>query len=168
MRTEKMDDADRLSLFLRDRTLSNERLNDYDIALMREASELIDDLADELKQRPLGSPFGNDPYALVWMAFKNLYPEKRCVCYLMPAPDGWKDGDGYGNTTFPDDGSDPIVCVYSSFPIEQQVEIFAHELAHVAAGAKAEHGKEWDDAFEAIFQEYQRIGGEMFDGGENE
>ena len=162
--TDDTFNADELSLFLRNRAKAVGELNKYDRALLKDASRLIDDLTTQVSRERglLKSPFINDPYALVWQAFKNLYPSKKCACYLEPAPDGWEKGDGYGHTTFQEDGSDPVVCVFSDFPIEQQVEIFAHELAHVAVGVEAGHGKRWEDAFDAIFQEYQRIGYEFF------
>ena len=90
------------------------------------------------------SPFRNDPFSMVYKAFQNLYPGKECECYFEPdlkADDGDK---AYGNAT----------------------EIFAHELAHVAVGYDAEHGPEWDAAFDAILDEYNRIGDEMFGNGE--
>ena len=46
--------------------------------------------------------------------------------------------------------------------IENATEIFAHELAHVAVGYDAGHGPEWDTAFDAILDEYNRIGDELF------
>lgn len=41
-------------------------------------------------------------------------------------------------------------------------EIFAHELAHVAAGEGAGLGERWDEEFQRIFDEYNRIGKERF------
>jgi len=28
------------------------------------------------------TPFANDIFALIWQAFKNLYPDKECECFL--------------------------------------------------------------------------------------
>lgn len=49
-----------------------------------------------------------------------------------------------------------------SLEVNNAVEIFAHELAHVAVGVDHEHDDAWEDAFEAIFQEYNRIGHALF------
>lgn len=113
------------------------------------------DGAKEEKQT-MESPFVNDPYAILLKAFRKLYPDKHFVAYWDMKPDGWKEGDGYGYTQFPDD-SFPIIGIYADFPVQQQVEIFAHELAHVAAGVEHEHDGVWDGAFAAIFDEYNRI-----------
>ena len=110
----------------------------------------------------LSNPFSNDPFALVWTAFKNLYPEKDCECWF-DAVDDPKDADGhYGWTEWRDDGS-IAVAVDIGLPLKDAVEIFAHELAHVAAGSDVDHGKEWERAFDAIHAEYDRIGYELFD-----
>ena len=108
------------------------------------------------------TPFENDPFALVWMAFKNLYPDKDCICYfdvLENAEDGY---EVFGQTQFQDDRT-IYVFVDARLKITDATEIFAHELAHVAAGSNVHHEKPWQDAFDAIFKEYNRIGDEMFD-----
>ncbi len=46
--------------------------------------------------------------------------------------------------------------------VADAVEILAHELAHVAVGSDEEHGKAWEEAFDAIHNEFDRIGNEMF------
>lgn len=111
------------------------------------------------------SPFRNDPFSMVYQAFQNLYPGKECECYFEPdlkADDGDK---AYGLTNFCDDG-EILIFVDPNVDIENATEIFAHELAHVAVGYDAEHGPEWDAAFDAILNEYNRIGDEMFGNGE--
>lgn len=50
----------------------------------------------------------------------------------------------------------------SELNIMDATEIFAHELAHVAAGEGAGHGERWDEEFQRIFDEYNRIGKERF------
>lgn len=52
-------------------------------------------------------------------------------------------------------------------PCDYQVEIFAHELAHVATPEDREHGEAWKAAFDRIFEEYNRIAQDLFgEGGE--
>lgn len=110
----------------------------------------------------LTNPFINDPFAMVYEAFKNLYPEKDCSCYF-DAFDKNEEGDTvYGETLFADDGT-MTVGVDVTLNLANAVEIFAHELAHVAVGSDVDHGEEWERAFDAIFQEYNRIGEELFD-----
>ena len=107
------------------------------------------------------SPFSNDPFAMVYQAFKNLYPDKDCVCVWQP--EEIKDDDGHdfcGMTTFADD--EVIVDISVRLPVADAIETLAHELAHVAAGEQEAHGEKWEAAFDAIHAEFDRIGNEMF------
>ena len=89
----------------------------------------------------LVSPFANDPFALVALAFKNLYPEREYAAYFAPEVEDGSGGAACGVTTFPEDGSPPVVEVSGEIPIAAGVEIFAHELAHVATPEDREHGE---------------------------
>lgn len=111
------------------------------------------------------TPFKNDPFAIIYQAFKRLYPNKKCDIWWEPNQHDFNER-AYGVTNFPDDGSLPQIFIFSDYPVAQQVEILAHELAHVAAGSEHEHDKVWDAAFDAIHEEYERIGEELFGGGE--
>lgn len=111
------------------------------------------------------TPFKNDPYAIVYHAFKGLYPDKPCEIWWEPDPSDNSD-EAYGETRFPDDGGIPVVYVYANYPVNQQVEILAHELAHVAVGSEHDHDEAWETAFDAIQDEYDRIGNAMFGGTE--
>ena len=79
------------------------------------------------------SPFVNDPFAMVWQAFKNLYPGKDCEVQWQPGiqDDGLSE-QGYGFTEFCEDGS-ILVAVDANLRVSNAVEVLAHELAHVAA-----------------------------------
>ena len=113
------------------------------------------------------SPFVNDPFAIVWQAFKNLYPDKDCICQFAVL-DADKSGKApYGVTDFQPDGR-VFVFVDGNMKIADAVEVFAHELAHVAVGIDADHGEEWEAAFDAIFNEYNRIAQQIIDTGEND
>ena len=114
---------------------------------------------DLLRQR--ATPFENDPFSMVWIAFKNLYPDKECeVFWDQHQEDEHKEE--YGFTSFPTDGSTPQVLVFAEHPVNIQTETFAHELAHVAVGPEHEHDEVWEAAFDAIFEEYNRLGDLMF------
>lgn len=114
----------------------------------------------------LVSPFANDPFALVALAFKNLYPEREYAAYFVPEVEDGSGGAACGVTTFPEDGSPPVVEVSGEVPITAGVEIFAHELAHVATPEDREHGEAWKAAFDRIFEEYNRIAQDIFGEGE--
>lgn len=103
--------------------------------------------------------FDNDPFAMVWQAYRNLWPGR-------PAPSvEWchidendaETGGAWGYTVFTDDG-EIAVFISCDLKVMDAVEILAHELAHVAVGAAEDHGDKWEAAFDAIFQEYNRIG----------
>lgn len=107
------------------------------------------------------NPFENDPFSMVWEAFQNLYPGKVCeVWYDQHQKD--EHNEEYGFTNFPNDGSIPQIVIFAEHNINIQVETLAHELAHVAVGIDNEHNATWEEAFEKIFVEYNRIGDEMF------
>lgn len=111
------------------------------------------------------TPFKNDPFALTAQAFKNLYPNTPYEAYMDGELIDRRGEKVYGLTTFPDDGSTPIIKVSGEPSIIVAIETFAHELAHVAIGPRDEHGPDWEAAFDAIFKEYIRIGDEMFSDG---
>lgn len=107
------------------------------------------------------SPFKNDPFAMIYQAFKRLYPDKPCEIWWEPISRENDEG-AYGATNFSDNGSISQVFVFTDYPVGQQVETLAHELAHVAIGPEHEHDEVWNTAFDAIFQEYNKIGSELF------
>lgn len=112
--------------------------------------------------RDMKTPFENDPFAMVHQAFQNLYPGKECRAFWEPDIRPQEDGDEvYGLTDFGDDGT-IMVFVTPNMKVTDAVEILAHELAHVAVGADHDHDEVWGSAFDAIFQEYNRIGDEMY------
>lgn len=124
----------------------------------------------------LKHPFENDPFAMVWQAFQNLYPGKECrvLWYNMDAIQDDMEiieevpgGERLGVTQFSDTGEVFVLISLKSIP-EVATETLAHELAHVAVGIEKEHGTEWEAAFEKIFQEYNRIGDELFQDDEEE
>lgn len=105
--------------------------------------------------------FENSPFELINKAFKTLYPEKEYRACIEPDITDDQGEKAYGITIFYKDDI-PIVAISAELTIKDAVEVFAHELAHVAAGEGAGHGEEWEEAFENIAKEYQRIGKETF------
>lgn len=110
----------------------------------------------------LRAPFENDPFAMVAMAFEQLYPGLDYEAHWEPEIRPSEDGcEVYGLTDF---GADGVVRIFITphIPVNDAVEVFAHELAHVAAGIEHEHDALWGDIFDAIFDAYNRLGDEMF------
>lgn len=105
-------------------------------------------------------PFINDPFAVAYTAFKNLWPDKDCE---IEWEKDLKDENGetvYGVTVFGDDGG-IYVAVSANLTVGDAIEVLAHELAHVAVYPVCDdHGKEWERAFDDIWREYIRINGE--------
>lgn len=102
------------------------------------------------------SPFDNDMFALVWSAYCKVFPDKipvHCECYWVSE---LKDDDGnevFGSTATTDDGGFEI-CISGNIKVADSVEVFAHELAHIAAGVDSEHNEEWENAFDLIHRKY--------------
>ena len=112
------------------------------------------------------TPFRNDVFAMIMQAFHNLYPEKECECAweteIRPDEDG---SPVYGLCDFGEDGTVRIF-VSPKIGVLDAAEVLAHELAHACVGANHEHDEEWEAAYDAIREEYDRIGEEMFGGAE--
>ena len=108
----------------------------------------------------IGTPFRNDPFCMVWMAYKKLY-DKPCEIWWDYHEEDEHEQE-YGFTNFPNDGSTPTVIIYSDHPVSIQVETLAHELAHVAVGVGHGHDDVWNEAFEKIHAEFGKIGDEIF------
>lgn len=105
--------------------------------------------------------FVNDPFEILNKAFSNLYPEKQYKACFMTELEDEEGNTVYGFTQF-DDGEIPVIAISAELTIKDATEIFAHELAHVAAGEGEGHGEKWEMEFEKMFKEYHRIGKEMF------
>lgn len=105
----------------------------------------------------------NDPFETLFGAIHNLYPDVECYIQVDPnikAPFRLFSKRMWGicgYTLFPDDGSMPEIRVSAHIPYVRVVEITAHEVAHVVAGAEAGHGPKWQQAFDAIKQEFDRL-----------
>lgn len=110
--------------------------------------------------------FINSPFEILDEAFRSLYPDKK---YRACIEEEVKDDEGneaFGFTQFIK-GETPVIAISAELSIRNATEIFAHELAHVAAGEGTGHGEEWEMEFQRIFDEYNRIGRERFGGEEN-
>lgn len=98
--------------------------------------------------------FINSPFAILDEAFRSLYPDKKYKACIEPSI---KDDEGnrvFGFTQF-SKGETPVIAISAELNIMDATEIFAHELAHVAAGEGAGHGERWDEEFQRIFDEYK-------------
>lgn len=109
----------------------------------------------------MNTPFVNDMFSVSFQAFNNLYPDKNVFCQWVPEIYTDDGEEAYGVTTFSDDGVD-YVDISGNLRVQDAIEVFVHELAHVATGIENEHGKEWEDAFDYIRLEYDRISNLMF------
>lgn len=107
----------------------------------------------------INSPFVNDMFGLVYKAFERVFPGRACKCiwvehiYL----DEETGQEVWGQTTFPEDGSLPVVEVSGELAVKDAVEVFAHELAHVGVGEECVHDEVWEDAFGEIYREYMNV-----------
>lgn len=91
--------------------------------------------------------FINSPFAILDEAFRSLYPDKKYKACIEPSI---KDDEGnrvFGFTQF-SKGETPVIAISTELNIMDATEIFAHELAHVAAGEErfGEDGKEIETA----------------------
>ena len=113
------------------------------------------------------SPFKNDPFAMVFEAYKNLYDKPFEARFANNEDDPDRSSEEYGYTYFPLDGSTPTIVIFAGFTVNVCAETLAHELAHIAVGVEHGHDEIWEEAFERIFQEYNRLGNTRFGGDDN-
>lgn len=112
--------------------------------------------------------FQNDPYAVVYRAFRELYPNVGDIDiaydYEVITTDGTNE-KLKGVTIFPDDGSIPQIRIDCTLPVDAIAEILAHELAHVAVGKpnhndkERDHDERWEKAFDAIYNRFCELQG---------
>lgn len=106
--------------------------------------------------------FKNSPFELLNIAFKRLFPNKEYNAYFAPDIKDYADGENvYGITSYQDNG-DITILIDTNLSISNAVEIFAHELAHASVGDEHEHDEVWKKAFDDLYNEYMKIGSEMF------
>ena len=104
----------------------------------------------------LKSPLLNDPSSLVALAFGVIYPDKEYEAILVDKITAEDGTEMVGCTTFPKDGTLPLIEVAGHIPAAAVPEILAHELAHIATPGD-EHGPEWKRAFERIYSKYNEL-----------
>jgi len=108
--------------------------------------------------------FDNDPFQFVAEVVQEMFPD-------MPWPlcQWCSDIDALGDVLIPDDGTLPIVVtINASLSVNNAIEIFAHELAHVACEHLGlphpsnqedhladESGQYWAKIFDEICYKYE-------------
>ncbi len=104
----------------------------------------------------------NSPFEMLDMAFKRLFPNVKYTAYFEPDIRDEADGTKVcGLTDFDEDG-EIFIFIDTELTINNAVEIFAHELAHAGVGVEHEHDEAWEKAFDDLFNEYNKIGEELF------
>lgn len=99
---------------------------------------------------------------MVYEAFEKLFPGNDVRIWWNANIPKAEDGEQpVGVTSFNEDGTIDI-DIDALLPVADAVEILAHELAHVAAGENEGHGEKWEQAFDAIHAEFNRIGNDLF------
>lgn len=107
--------------------------------------------------------FQNSPFEILAEAFRRLYPDVEYMAFIDSNIGEGENGEKvYGLTNFDEDSGAITIFVDSNLSIENAVEIFAHELAHAVVGIEHDHDEVWEGAFDELFKEYNKIGGELF------
>lgn len=111
------------------------------------------------------SPFLNDCFGMLWIAFCNLYPENKDKVQIQWQPnlfDEVNNENCYGMTEYVEEEDFYYVSVTPEIKVLDAIEILAHELAHCGVGVEHGHDEVWAKSFEDLFNEYNRIGDEIF------
>ena len=108
------------------------------------------------------SPFVNNMFSMVYMAFDSLFPGKPVrIWWNADIPKAADGTERVGLTSWNEDGTIDV-DISAKLTVADAVEILAHELAHVAAGGNEGHGEKWEQAFDAIHAEFIRIGDDIY------
>lgn len=106
--------------------------------------------------------FKNCTFEMLDIAFKRLFPGVQYTAfYDCDIEDNEHGKKVSGVTNFAEDG-DITILVDGTLQVNDAVEVFAHELAHAGVGGEHEHDEVWQKAFDDLFDEYNKIGDEMF------
>ena len=109
---------------------------------------------------------GNDPFRIVCRAFKALWPAKDALVEFHPniqppparMPACNRPGEApAGCTTWSQPGALPLVSIAMDIQVCDAVEVLLHELAHVAAGPAAGHGRKWRTCHERLSEKFNDL-----------
>lgn len=104
----------------------------------------------------------NSPFEILDIAFKRLFPDVKYTAYFETDIRDDENGEEVcGLTDFADDG-EITIFIDCKLSINDATEVFAHELAHAGVGVDQDHNEKWQKAFDDLFDEYNKIGEELF------
>lgn len=95
--------------------------------------------------------FVYDPIEKMAEAALNVFPDLKAEIQFNP------EIKSPGITTFPKNGSVPLIEINAELTLSEVVEQMAKELAFVAVGSVDENNPEWHKAHNEILQEFERI-----------
>ena len=106
--------------------------------------------------------FKNCPFQMLDICFKRLFPEVKYEAFFEPNIRDDENGNECCGLTDFDENGKITIFVDVDLSINNAVEIFAHELAHAGVGVEHGHDEVWEKAFDDLFNEYNKLGEEMF------
>ena len=106
--------------------------------------------------------FHNSPFEMLDIAFRRLFPDIEYISEWNSSVCKEENGNKVcGLTNFEDTG-EIVIFVDPHLSVNDAIEIFAHELAHAAVGSEHGHDEVWEKAFDDLFDEYNKVGEEIF------
>lgn len=106
------------------------------------------------------TPFQNDPFIVLAEAYRRLWNNPYLAVWSQHSED---DVDSYGITAC-DNESIPIIVIFAEHTVNEQIETFAHELAHVAVGVEHGHDTIFELALKKLKQMYSIVYDELVGG----
>lgn len=105
-----------------------------------------------------------NPIEDVFKAVENLYGEQTCEVRF-ETQDRINGKEKKGCTCFHSDGSTPIISLSVELPLGGVLDVLSHEMAHLVLGpdVKEHHGEQWEQTYNAIYEEYCRLVQERFE-----
>lgn len=108
------------------------------------------------------TPFYNDPFIVVAEAYRRLFDKPYIAVWSQHTDD---DRDSYGITECGEDDAVPVIVIFAEHTVNEQIETFAHELAHVAVGLHHGHDAVFEAALKRIKTMYDIVYDEVVGGG---
>lgn len=106
------------------------------------------------------TPFQNDPFIVLAEAYRRLWDKPYLAVWSQHSAD---DEDSYGITACAE-SSVPIIVIFAEHTVNEQIETFAHELAHVAVGVEHGHDAVFELALKKIKHMYDVVYEELVEG----
>lgn len=106
-------------------------------------------------------PFENDLFAIMYDTFSKMHPHHPDFYTQWALSDEFADDDN-GYCEWRDDGT-IVISISMGNTVEEALEVFAHELSHVAVGYDHDHDDDFNSEYENLMDAFTARLAQEFD-----